>query len=129
MFGKLKLTAHNLTITALALVVVATLNVTAGTTTFLEVLSGQEMSNGTYEPVFMFFWIFIIALGVTTVFSLLNRYDFSTVSAAITLTAILIISFSVNMWDEFIFILYPIDSIIMLAICILQKKSATNQDS
>ena len=121
MFGKLKLTIHNLIITILALIVVATFNTYAGATTFIEILSGECMNFHPYCDVFMFYWIYVIALAVTVVFSLINRYDFSVISAAVTLAAILIICFAVNNWDEFVYILYPVASIITLAFCMFQK--------
>ena len=127
MFGKLKLTIHNLIITILALIVVATFNTYAGATTFIEILSGECMNFHPYCDVFMFYWIYVIALAVTVVFSLINRYDFSVISAAVTLAAILIICFAVNNWDEFVYILYPVASIITLAFCMFQKNALKNQ--
>ena len=128
MFGRLKFTVHNLIITMLALIIVATFNTYAGAATFIEVLSGECMSFHPYCDVFMFYWIYVIALAITVVFSLINRYDFSVVSAAVTLAAILIICFAVDNWDEFVYILYPVASIITLAVCMIQKRSLNNQN-
>ena len=127
MKNNFKLNVYNSIVSALALIFVITLNVTAGTQSILDILRGEAFHSHPYCDFIMFYWIFVFSVGATVVLALINRYDFAVISSVIAAVSCLIIYIGTENIDEFVFILHTLISVGTFVTCLLAKKKFKEQ--